>query len=1054
MGIFTIGNFITLGVVALALFLYRMMDKDNRSLDKIRRYTEKCKEEIAVRAAEKGAEVKDFGIALEVERKSAMELMRRLQGLTEQELAEKAKAITALDERLKTYDSSLEDLASMTGRVQENLIRIKEESGFVENVSKRISDTREKLEQFEKKLSVIENHFEKENYEALESISKEVMASVRSAVSDIEISAGAIERQVEEHRQAVDKIEQNRAAALAKDAEYINKMLKEALERAAGRADKMEDAAFVKLREQAQERLNVLKSAWEEKIKSVQDTVKSRLAEIQELLKTRSVEIQDQFRIKSAEINEQLKISKDNLKNECAGIEASQKAYRDEWKKNAQELDALAVQQQESWKKDIQEFNVLCAQQRDDWKKDIQEYNTLSAQQQEDWKKNVQELDALAAQQHDNWKKIQEELETLAVQQRHDWAQISRETEQHIIAASDTRIEEYKAAQDEQFKQLETLANDSAGLDAELRRLMQDAVNRVNGDFSRFQDESRQSREAVESEFNSLVSNLRGKLDAADQELAGLKSQAQQNVSEKLKLFEDDFYSDLEKRNSAVEKQLGSWQEQFDLRIGEIAKAGEEDRRQMELRFTGEQRKGIAEQGERILGELERLKTQTGAFEEGIREQMQAADDSCLSFREQLGRDLDEARALAETEINSHIGQYSLTMSETLRQNQRELEEQLRNINLRVEGWNSQLEEASETSRRGINDWQNQYSAQMRDMDASLEEIRRRSRETTVENDERVTHIKNDMELIRKELSAQAKLFDQNSQLKHELELKIEDLNGNMDRLDQRKNEIIQMENQFLQIKRLEDDVNAKMTRFLSEKRRIEVIEADFNRLLQTSQAVEEKLVQVSASDDTLQAVQVQIRRLNDSIKETEEKYQRIEKKNQVLDETNDGISRNFKAIQESEASLKKANNDIVYIFSELTRIRESIGILTAESERAQDAAGKLAILDEALPQLEKRIEEMQVARQWLARTETELQALDKDAQSQLRLMRSLLDRESGKKQAAGTKGAPPIRERENIIKLRRQGWPLEDIAKTMGISAGEVELILEYEKLDNSPRK
>jgi septal ring factor EnvC (AmiA/AmiB activator) len=238
------------------------------------------------------------------------------------------------------------------------------------------------------------------------------------------------------------------------------------------------------------------------------------------------------------------------------------------------------------------------------------------------------------------------------------------------------------------------------------------------------------------------------------------------------------------------------------------------------------------------------------------------------------------------------------------------------------------------------------------------------------------------------------------------------------------------------------------MTRFLSEKRRIEVMENDFNRLLQTSQAVEEKLVHVSASDDTLQAVQVQIRKLEASISETEEKYHRIEKKNQILDETNDGINRNFKALQVSEAAVKKANEEIIGIFSELAGLRESIGILAEESARAQDAAGKLAVLDEALPQLEKRIAEMQVAREWLARTETELMALDKDAQTQLRLIRSLLDRE-GKKAPAGGKGAPPVRDREIILKLRRQGWTVEEIANSLGYSIGEVELTLEFEKLD-----
>ncbi|MCL2879158.1 MAG: hypothetical protein FWF29_02830, partial [Treponema sp.] len=360
MGFFTFGNLVTLGIVALALFLYRMMDKDNRSLDKVRRYADKCKDDIAAYAEEKSAAVRDFGIALEVERKSAIEILKRLQSVTEQELAAKAKAITALDERLKTYDSSLEKLNDMTGRVQENLLRIKDESDFVENVGRRVVEARNALESFEKNLGALENRFERENSTALGNISDEITAAVRSAVSDLEISAGAIERQVEEHRQAIDKIEHSRAANIARDTEQINKVLKDALERAGARADKMEDAALIKLKEQAQERLNTLKGAWEEKIRATGDAVKTKLSDIQELQKSKVAEIQEQYRSRTAELQEQLKTktfeiqdqlkaSRDGWVSECADIEARQKAYRDEWKKTTGELDALARQQRAAW---------------------------------------------------------------------------------------------------------------------------------------------------------------------------------------------------------------------------------------------------------------------------------------------------------------------------------------------------------------------------------------------------------------------------------------------------------------------------------------------------------------------------------------------------------------------------------------------------------------------------------------------------------------------------------------------------------------------------------
>jgi chromosome segregation ATPase len=432
---FTIGNLITLGIVILALVLYRYLDKNNRSLEKIRKYAEKCMNDIAAYTEEKGAAVKDFGIALDVERKAAAELMRHIHTLTEEELAQKAQAIAQIDERIRAYDSSMEELVKMTGRVQENLNRIRDESAFVESTGKRIGEAKEKLDHIEKalggtekKLNEVELRFERENAGALEKASAELVAAVQTRVSGFEASAETIEHKIEAHREAVHKVERERETRLAHDIDTINKTLREAVERAGSRADKMEDAALVKLRDQAQERLGQFKAVWEEKIKAAQETVKTRLGDIQE----------------------QLKSTKEEWKTESAAIEARQKAYRDEWKKDVQELNALARQQKEN-------AGAALTGQRKEWEKNIQELSALAKQQggelsaaltgqRKEWEKNIQELSALAKQQGG-------ELSAAIGKQKEELTLLSRNTEQSVIAALETRLAEYNQVQAEEFKQ-------------------------------------------------------------------------------------------------------------------------------------------------------------------------------------------------------------------------------------------------------------------------------------------------------------------------------------------------------------------------------------------------------------------------------------------------------------------------------------------------------------------------------------------------------------------------------------------------------------------------
>jgi chromosome segregation ATPase len=948
MGFFTVGNLITLLIVVLTLIFYRQLDLKNRSLERVRKYADKVMGDLNAYAEEKGAAVKDFGIALEVERKSAAELMKRLQALTEQELAEKAAAITRLEERLHNYDLSMEELAGMTSRVQENLNRVRDESAFVENAGRLAGEVREKLGEMEKDLGGLLVRFDRENGEALARTAEGVLAAARTSVSGLETRAETIARQVEEHRQEVDRIEQARAASLARDMNIINKTLREAVEKAGARADKMEEAALVKLRDQAQDRVNRLQAAWEEKLKSSQEAVKTRLAEIQEQIKT----------------------------------------FRDEWKREQGEFEGWQRQNREAWKAE------------------------------------------------------QGERESRQEQYREAWASIARDAERQILESSGARIEEYKQAQAEELKQLASLADDAARLEEELRLSMRETVNRVNAGFSRFEEEAARNRKESAEQFEAQVRALKAEMDGVERELNVLKSQAYENVSEKLKLFEDDFFSDLNKRSAEIDSRLAEWRDGLEGRLTEMAETGAEERRQAELRLGEEMRKTLAGQSERLRAELEHLKAEAGAFEEGIREEMRGADETRRSFQEQLDRDLEEVRRLAEDSAKNEIGRYSLTLAETLKQNQRELEERLREIAAQAEGRRDEIAAFLDESRRSMEEWQSGYTGQVREMDASMDEARRRIRDLVAESDDRFAAVRSSIEDIRKELVDQTRLFDRAGELRLELERRMEDLGGDLDRLDQRKNEVAQLENQFIRIKRLEDDVNAKMTRFLSEKHRIEVMETDFNRLLQTSQAVEEKLVQVSSSDDTLQAMQVQIRRLDDAIREAEEKYQRIERKNQILEETNNGIDRNFKVLQESEEMARRANEELARMGREIESFHASIESLAAENSKALDTMDKLSTLDDSLAFIEKRIDEMQVAREWLARTETRLAELDKQAQNELRLVGSLLNRDG--KSSAAEKGAPPPRDRDNIIRLRRQGWSVDELAASLGVSKGEVELILE----------
>ncbi|MFP4638241.1 MAG: DUF6115 domain-containing protein, partial [Spirochaetaceae bacterium] len=66
------------------------------------------------------------------------------------------------------------------------------------------------------------------------------------------------------------------------------------------------------------------------------------------------------------------------------------------------------------------------------------------------------------------------------------------------------------------------------------------------------------------------------------------------------------------------------------------------------------------------------------------------------------------------------------------------------------------------------------------------------------------------------------------------------------------------------------------------------------------------------------------------------------------------------------------------------------------------------------------------------------------EAQEQVKLLGTLLREDGGGSGAGKSGGAPSGTTRETVIKLARQGWKVDEIARQMKVSRGEVELILE----------
>ncbi|MDR0597534.1 MAG: hypothetical protein LBG14_03405, partial [Treponema sp.] len=658
MSFFSPGNLLTLGIVALALILFRQLDRNNRTLEKMRKYGERLKDELTAFVAQKEAAVRDYGVDLDVRQKQAKELMNRIQ-MSDDSLATKAEAVAKLNEKISAYDSTLGELVHMTLRVQENLNRIQDESSFVEGVGKRIAEAKEKLAAMERGLEDFELRVKRENAASLEKASASQIAAVQSTVSDLRAAAETIERQVEDHREAVTRIERDREANLERDRAAIEKLLQEAADRAADQADKMEEAALVKLRNQAMERVQRFQTVLEEKLRVYQESSKAWLTDIQGVAKN----------------------VKDEWKADHAEIEQKQGAFKEQWQRDIQ---ALADQ--------------------------IRAARDLGS-----------DSERKAAELEGRLRDLDSQTSDAVAQMRRRLAQTIEEEGQKALEAADARLGEYREAQQREFERLGTLAEDAGKLDGELRLYMRETEDRVRQDFARFERDFADTRAGAAAEFATALEALRGEVSAMDKEIARLKDRAYDTVSDKMKLFEEDFSADLFRRREEFDQKLGKWKDGLDAELADLGESFREERRKLEISLGEDLKRYFADEDARLVSEVEHLKAEVGAFEGGIRDQMAQADQSLGTLKDQLDANMADARDAAESALKAELSRFSLAFAENLKQQQRELEGEIRKIASQVESRSGEFAALLDESRQTIDEWQTKFSGQMRNLDDSVD---------------------------------------------------------------------------------------------------------------------------------------------------------------------------------------------------------------------------------------------------------------------------------------------------------------------------------------------
>jgi len=1059
-----LGLVITASITVFILLIYRQLDRGNRSLDKVRRYADMVRAKLTEFIDEKTSEIKDISIELQVNLKTGKEILKKVQSI-ETELNDKINGISTVQAQVEDYEASLANLSDMSQRVDENLARIREESGFVDGVAQRLKTLSSRLDGIEARIPAILDDAARANQARLEEAAATVTADTAARVAGIEEAVARSDAQVKDFSTYLTRLEGRK--------EHMEKQLHKDLEQLADQITLQSRESHSKLVVDLNSRIAALVAAGDEKRVKLEETLgraleagEGRIAALEKDLGAALNRFESDLATIDADYKKRLESAAERgraLEHEAfAGLREQIEGHA---KQAQSQLAAAAKSVEEQLAGVHRDLESLYGKVRSDLKVWETEASQLIGERDGILTQEIEAVGQAVARRGEEVEQrlaaarsLLDEMESAEAEARrrleeyrsaflHKLDAASGELEAAVLERAEKRLLDLEGDIVYRFDRLHQVNTDVQELEGNLRAVMQKVGGRLNEDFNSYIEVLEGRRQEEKQKTEQVIAAIRSEMRGLEQGLSDLKARAYQDVSEKLKGFEDEFLADLKQRSVGIEETLASWQHTVEKRMHTISEAHRSER----TRIEEEYRDGLAERIEQIKAlnqqrfaqvdeemdnrvgalqlELEREQTrleeqlsQARSTLAGWQQEIEGASreqkDRVRGELSDIAKRVDELRGLLEEKTGATL--------EAARREREALENELR---IRGQTLRDDLADQLRLFRNASADIKEK-------VDAAQGRLLSKIEEEYAAAGQRIAQI----ERQQKEFVAQTRLFEQAERFRVDLEKGIDDLKRELAALEPTRKELSQIDGDFKGTRRLVEETSGKLSHFLAEKRRIDSLDKDFNRLIGISKSIDVKLAAVTATGDSLDEIQVKLRSLESLQQEVESRYERLEKRQSILDATSAGVQKNFDSLGEVEASLAAVRQELKSLPGRIDDIKDVVGKLALDKDRADATVDRIAKLDEILHDIEERMERLTKAREWLAKTETRLETIGKQAQDHVKLLRTLVKTDGLKRE----KGAPPLDTRQTVIRLANQGWSALEIARATSISLGEVELILE----------
>jgi chromosome segregation ATPase len=692
-------------VIAL---IFKQIDKSTSPGEKFRRFAEKKEADVNATIMQYQEALKNTAIDLQTQQGQAQAAIKRLaqqySEFTErsQETENRFAEIVEMKKKLDAYSAEFSVLMDMTANVEENLERLKKETGVIDTLNKRLDSRQQEndklvqaaLSELEKqaaaRLEAIRTEFDEKCREA-EAHSLDRIISIQSELTAAEAEVSELTAKISAEKEANDKNIDSLEAQVKSYTTDIKERLLSLYEENLSDAKQSAETRAEEYRMQSLGELQTLQAHIQSELAAAQSEVADLTVKIKAEREANDQNINSleaQIKSYSADIsNTMAELYEEKLADVKQAAESRAAEYRAQSEADANLfVQELKQKQNEIRSLSLDELQTLQTKFFDE----LQTLHTNLETRQENIRQFAAELEAVADGNSSQLQDFEQTLQKHTDSALREAAKIEKEVSAKIESlrksvesqtqAIENQFEGYKTDLDYRMKRIETSDIDVERFETNLRDAMSQAESRVMADFTTFSNQQTDEQAEIKATFRKTAEEIADELASLEHELETLKQTAVANTTNRLSDFEKTYYADLAKRGDELADQLTQWKHDFDSQLVTLGSDSEEKRRRMAAEYGEELKAGIA-------ALQEKTKEQLAYYEDAAQQSDASLQERIAGFEQAIRESLEQSQAKmsaivasSDTLLKSELDRHSMSFNEQLSRFEHEIEQKLGGI--------------------------------------------------------------------------------------------------------------------------------------------------------------------------------------------------------------------------------------------------------------------------------------------------------------------------------------------------------------------------------------